>query len=437
MDLTLPHGRGHLTLTGLPAGVPVVLPPVTRAAPIAPEQWPVVLADKLRHPIGAAPLREGLTEHPRITIIVPDKTRKAGQGQVIPALIAWLEGQGVLPERIRLLIGLGTHPGHAPEELNALLTPEIAARFPLGSTLKESTGAPEHAYVLLGSTSRSTPVRLHPWLTEPGLVIVTGNITYHYYAGYTGGRKGILPGCAERSSIRASHQLAFDRDPATGLIRRHPEARLGVLEGNPIVEDQWEAARMLPGPVFLLNTITDPQGGIIDCVAGHLEEAHRYGCTLVDQYYQAPLAGGPAEFVIASAGGFPGDINLIQSHKALDHAVRACAPGGRVVLLAECSQGLGNPAAREWLALGRADAVLQRLGEQYEIVGGTVEGLLRKAEEHQVTLVTGLDPADAALLPLGVLRMDTGGTLDCAPWVPQGGRVLLLPAAGITLPVAG
>ncbi|HYE78472.1 MAG TPA: hypothetical protein VEI97_10835, partial [bacterium] len=145
----------------------------------------------------------------------------------------------------------------------------------------------------------------------------------------------------------------------------------------------------------------------------------------------------PADLVVASAGGGPSDINLIQSHKALDNAVRACAPAGTVVLLAECSQGLGNDRARGWADLGSADAVLRRLAGEYEIVGGTVEGLLRKCEGFDVRLLSALPDAEAQRFGFGFCSAWAGGTLDVTGLVPRGGRAVLLPAAGITVPVVG
>lgn len=431
MDLQLPYGRGEVTLTGVPENARLVLPPVMTATPIAPEQLPQVLAEKLGHPISAPKLAKLVQEHERITIVLPDKTRKAGQPAYLPALLDWLVLHGVDRERVRLLIGLGTHPGHALAELDALLTPEIHAEFS-GARLAESSGHNEADFVMLGSTERGTEVRLHRWLTEPGLIIQTGSITYHYYAGYSGGRKGLLPGCAAAGSIRQSHQLAFIRDP-DGRIIREPLAKAGILRGNPIVEDQIEAAAMLPNPVFLLNTITDPHDAIIELVAGDLVAAHVYGSTLVDMYYQAPIPNG-ADLVIASAGGYPSDINLIQSHKALDNAVLAANPGARLLVLAECSQGTGNDKSLDWAALGSAGAVLQKLGKQYQIVGGTVEGILRKAEQHRVTWCTQFPAGMTSQFRMEHRETTVGSTIDVSEMLPEQGEVVILPAAGITLP---
>lgn len=432
MEVRLPYGRGDVQVTGLPETAQLVLPPVMSVPAIAPEQLPQVLAEKLGHPIGAPKLASLLSERDQITIVLPDKTRKAGQAAYLPALLGWLADRGVLPERIRLLIGLGTHPPHAPEELERLLTPPIYREWQAGARLAESSGGRSDDFVLIGQTRRRTDVALHRWLVEPGLVIVTGSITYHYYAGYSGGRKGILPGCAASGSIKQSHQLAF-RSTEHGAVIREPLAVAGKLEGNPIVEDQIEAARMLQIPVFLLNTITNPHDEIIDLVAGDLVAAHAYGSTLVDQYYHAEIPEH-ADLVIASAGGFPSDINLIQSHKALDNAVRAARRGARVLLLAECSQGTGNDASLAWAALGSADAVLQHLGAAYEIVGGTVEGLLRKAEDWDVQLLTTLPPDAVSQFGMNYLAHQAGAPIDVSAWVSEHDRVVLLPAAGITMP---
>lgn len=452
MEHVLPYGRSTITVTGLPEDSRILLPPIASVPPIDPSQLPAVLAEKLGHPIGAPKLAELLPKHQKITIVLPDKTRKAGQAAYLPALLDWLLIRGINRDRIRLLIGLGTHPGHTQEELGALLGREIALDFAGRGDLAESSGGRSADFVELGVTSYGTPVRLHRWLTDGSLPLVTGSITYHYYAGYTGGRKGILPGCAESEAVRASHRLAFEVPGAPDIhsgsdlpqsdivdapgARRHPRAATGLLDGNPVYLDQVEACRFLPVAPFLLNTIVDPKGQIVDMVAGDLVAAHRYGCTLVDGYYQAVLLE-PVDLVVASAGGFPSDINLIQSHKALDNAVRACKLGGTILLLAECSQGLGNERARTWAALGSARVILQRLATDYEIVGGTVEGLLRKCEGYNVRLHSALSESDARLFGFKPCSMSDGSTMVASSLLRPGQTAVVMPAAGITVPRIG
>ena len=433
MDRALPYGSGEVVVTGLPDVVAELLPAVVGVPAIAPEQLGSVLAEKVQHPIGAPKLSDFVAGATGVTIVIPDKTRKAGQRALLGALLEFLTAHGLPREHVRVLIGLGTHPQHSEFELEHLLGADLLADLRTMGTLAESSGQRTADFVDLGSTSRGTRVKIHRWLLDDGPVIVTGSITYHYYAGYSGGRKGVLPGCAAEESIRASHQLAFRRAPS-GSIERDPGAGAGRLTGNPIYEDQLEAVRMLPRAPFLINTITNPQDQIIELVAGDLIAAHDYGSTLVDAYYQASCEY-PYDLVVASAGGFPSDINLIQSHKALDNAVRACVPGGTVLLLAECSQSLGNPNALDWAALGTADAVLQRLGEQYEVIGGTVEGLLRKCEEWDVRLVSALPDHVASRFGFGFCSTWMGSTVDVSGLIPPGGRVALMPAAGITMPV--
>ncbi|MEO7993284.1 MAG: nickel-dependent lactate racemase [bacterium] len=440
MELNLPYGRGTVRVTGLPDSALVLEAPVATAEPIAPEQLRAVMAEKVQHPIGGPKLSQWLDGASGVTVVVPDQTRKAGQSAYLPELLSIMATRGMSRERVRILIGLGTHPQHAPESLEEVVGSTVYREFGPRGRLAESSGHVEADFELLGLTSRGTRVALHRWLCEDQPVLVTGGITYHYYAGYSGGRKGVLPGCAATPSIRDSHQLAFTTAGSLGLsgaperVVRQPMAAAGMLLGNPMVEDQLEAVAMLPQRPFLLNTITNPHDEIIEMVAGDLIQAHTYGCTLVDQYYQVPVEHA-ADLVIASAGGYPSDINLIQSHKALDNAVRACAPGGTIVLLAECSQGLGNPKATDWAALGGAEAILQRLGTQFEIIGGTCEGIMRKCEQYQVRLISALPDSVARQFGFDFCSSWNGSTLDVSQYVPHNGHVAIIPAAGITMPV--
>jgi nickel-dependent lactate racemase len=241
-------------------------------------------------------------------------------------------------------------------------------------------------------TARGVTVELNSALREFSRVILTGGITFHYFAGFTGGRKSICPGLASAKTIEATHMLALDFD--TG--GRRAGVQTGRLDGNAVHEECERVASLVP-PAFSVNTIVDETKRALKVFCGDWRLAHRAAC---DYYLEQYSVGVPdkRDIVIVSCGGFPHDINLIQAHKALDMAALACKDGGTIILLAECSDGLGRPDFLKWFDANDSRALAARLVNGYEVNGQTAWALLTKAERHRIFLVSELPPED-------VLRM--------------------------------
>jgi nickel-dependent lactate racemase len=215
-------------------------------------------------------------------------------------------------------------------------------------------------------------------------IIITGAIGFHYFAGFTGGRKSICPGLAAARTIEATHMLALDFETRG----RRNGVGTALLEGNA-VHDECERVTAFIDPCFSINSVVDERGRAVRIYAGAWREAHRMGCR---EY----LAGHSIKIdrkravVIASCGGSPYDINLIQAHKALDMATHACSDGGTIVLLAQCRDGLGHPGFLKWFEHRNSRALEDRLREAYEVNGQTAWSLLAKAERYRVVLVSQL-----------------------------------------------
>jgi nickel-dependent lactate racemase len=227
---------------------------------------------------------------------------------------------------------------------------------------------------------------------EHDRIVLTGTISFHYFAGFGGGRKALVPGCAGRETARQTHFRIFRTDGPG----KHPMARPGVLAGNPVHEDIVEAVTMA-SPAFLVNTLLTPAKELFDVVAGHWQKAHEEGCARYAKQYRVPLLRR-YPLVIASAGGFPKDINLIQSHKAMDNAFLATEAGGVLILLAECPDGFGSPAFFPWFRHGDPDALERELRLNYQIYGQTAHAVLSKARACRVVLVSTLNAADVVTM---------------------------------------
>jgi nickel-dependent lactate racemase len=280
----------------------------------------------------------------------------------------------------------------------------------------------------LGTTSRGTRVLVSRPLMEHDRIVLTGTISFHYFAGFGGGRKALVPGCAGRDTAHQTHFRIFRTDGPG----KHPMARPGVLAGNPVHEDIVEAVAMA-SPAFLVNTLLTPSKKLFDVVAGHWQKAHEEGCARYASHYRVPLSRR-YPLVVASAGGFPKDINLIQSHKALDNAFLATAPGGVLILLAECPDGFGSATFFPWFRFGDPDALERELRANYQIYGQTAHAVLTKARACRVVLVSSLKAEDVE-----AMGMTPAATLAEALRVAKGmlGELplpLVIPEAGYVLP---
>jgi len=236
-------------------------------------------------------------------------------------------------------------------------------------------------------TRRGTPVRVNIALKDAGLIIVLAPISFHYFAGFGGGRKLVLPGCADRQAILANHRLSLvDGRP----VKLHPSCLPGVLEGNPVHEDMCEAASALQR-VFAVNFFADRAGDIVYLNAGDLIESHTEACGAYKSAHVCPVAE-PYDVVVLSAGGHPYDINFLQSHKPLRHAAPAVKHGGTVLYFAECEEGIGS----QWLeaALKRKkESFLKDAYKKYGLNNQTLVSLYDLGRTFEIGVVSSIQAA--------------------------------------------
>ena len=335
----------------------------------------------LDHPIDSPPLEASLRAKDKVLIVVPDATRSAGTKRVVTLLTRRLNAIGLGDHQISILVGGGLHRLPTPEEMTWILGSAIPERFPVHIHDAKDSAAMVH----LGVTSRGTPVDLNRRVVDADQVILVGTLGFHYIAGFSGGRKALLPGCASERSILAHHRLSFDFES----LGQRASVGTGILDGNPVNENLEEAVGMLRPP-FLVNTVVE-NDQIVAMYAGHWRNAHHRGCAEYKALYGVGIESR-RPLMVVSCGGAPSDINLVQSHKAIEHASGALTEGGTMIVLAECSQGLGYDGFLDWFVPGGVRATALRLVKDYHVNGQTAWGLRSKAERFKILFVSSLDP---------------------------------------------
>ncbi|MDR1621652.1 MAG: nickel-dependent lactate racemase [Synergistaceae bacterium] len=287
----------------------------------------------LANPIGSPRIDEKMKPGEKVCIVVCDLTRAWQHPSLyLPILVDEVKKGGVRDEDIFFLVGTGTHRSHTPEEHKLLLGEKLYGRYKVCD--HESRTAEMKDF---GKTSYGTPVKINKIAADADHVILTGGIVYHFMSGWGGGRKAVLPGISSYETVMANHAFALNPPPGKG---RNLVCRGGNVEGNLIHLDMTEAAEKL-APSFLLNVVMNRESKIGWAVAGDWKKAHEAGRDLVDSIDAIPIPR-LADLVVASACGYPKDINFYQATKALFNAQDATRPGGAIVLMASCVEGYGN-----------------------------------------------------------------------------------------------
>ncbi|MGN0980866.1 MAG: nickel-dependent lactate racemase [Candidatus Avoscillospira sp.] len=325
----------------------------------------------LEAPIESPRLRDLVHPGEKIAIVTSDITRPMPTYKVMPALLDELYAAGVRREDVTLVFALGSHRHHTPEEQKKL------AGERAWNEIRCVDSDPTDC-VHLGFTQADTPVDITRVVAEADRRICLGNIEYHYFAGYSGGAKALMPGVSTRDAIQANHSM---------MVK--PEACAGALDTNPLRMDIEEAGRIC-GIDFIVNVVLSEHKEIIRAVAGHPVAAHREGCKFLDRIYLKELPQA-ADIVLVSQGGAPKDLNLYQTQKALDNARHAVKQGGVIVLIGSCKEGLGEKVFEQWMTQSESpDAMIERIGRDFQLGGHKAAAIAMTLKKADIYLVSDL-----------------------------------------------
>ncbi|MBR6709291.1 MAG: nickel-dependent lactate racemase [Clostridia bacterium] len=363
-------GRGK-QIVDIPEGIRVRELTANEGIEITAQDTDVAYA--LAHPIGKPRLREIVRPGEKIAIITSDVTRPMPTYKVMPALLEELEAAGVNFDDVTLVFALGSHRKQTPEE-HKRLAGELAYE-----KIHVVDSDPDDC-IHMGTTANGTPVDITRVVAEADRRIALGNIEFHYFAGYSGGVKAIMPGVSTPAAIQANHKL---------MVR--PEACAGRLEGNPVREDIEEAGLICPVD-FILNVVLDEHKNIAKVVCGDPVLAHREGTRFLDRLYTKEI-DAPADIVIVSQGGAPKDLNLYQTQKALDNAKHAVRDGGIIVLIGSCAEGYGERTFEDWMLNSASpDDLVNRIRQKFVLGGHKASAIGLVLQRAGISLVSDMDP---------------------------------------------
>ncbi len=416
MKVNLAYGSGHLPIE-VPDDRTTVIEPA-HIDGLADEKAAVL--DALQNPIGSQPLLERISPDAKICIAFTDITRATPNDRIIPWLLEHLGGPN---DNITLLNQLGTHRPNTREELETMLTPEVVANY---RVLNHEPENPKEL-VQVGTTADGTPALLNRHIVEADLRIITGFIEPHFFAGFSGGVKGIMPGCAGLETVMSNHG-------AKNI--GNPQATFGVTVGNPLWEELRDIA-LKTGPSFLLNVTLNEQRDITNVFAGDIIEAHKTGCVFVKKSAMQPLEQ-PFDIVVTTNSGYPLDLNLYQGVKGMSAGARVLKEGGTLILAAECREGVpdGSPLDDLLRSAGSIEEILAMLStpgfvrpEQWQ---AQIQALVQRRAE--VLVCCELDDATLRACHLAPCADINAEVAKRLAKLGADARVAVLPQGPLTIP---
>ncbi|MBQ4361917.1 MAG: nickel-dependent lactate racemase [Lachnospiraceae bacterium] len=371
----------------------------------------------LENPIGSDRLGAMVKPGQKIAIITSDISRPLPSYDVLPSVLKELEAAGIPDEDITVVFALGSHRTQTDEERR-----KLAGDYAFDK-VRCIDSDPEDC-ILMGTSSNGTPFAITRSVAEADFRIALGNIEFHYFAGYSGGVKALMPGVSTPEAIQANHSLMVS-----------PDACAGKLEGNPVRQDLEEALEYCPIH-YIVNAVLDEHKHIVYAVAGDVIKAHRVGCKYLDKMYRKPIPKR-ADIVLVSQGGAPKDANLYQTQKALDNSKHAVADGGTIIVIGACNEGLGSAKFEEWLVGSeKAHDMVERIGRDFQLGGHKAAAIGMVLDRANIDLVSEMDDDFVRSIFLNPQPSAQAAFDEAMDKYGPDATVIAMPFGGATLPIA-
>ena len=397
--------------------IQVVLPPETDLKPCGLED----VEYALDHPVGTAPLLELLRKKnlQKVVVVVNDITRPTPYDLMLPPILDRLAKAKIEDHQVTFVVATGIHDPHTKEQDLQVYGPDIVRRFKIVNHVSDDL----ESLVSIGTLATGAEMRINKIVAEADFIITLGVVAPHYFAGYSGGRKSIMPGVTWKETVEGNHSRMVE------LMDALPD-----LDSNPVSLEMIEGAEMA-GVDFILNVVTDENKKVVKVSAGDLVKAWREAASVSASLYEVPVKE-KADVTIASACGHPRDINVYQAQKALDHADKATKDGGAIVLVADCPGGYGEPVFEEWMREASCpEDIMERIKTRFKMGGHKAFGIAKVAVKKKIYMVTSLDEREVQGLfatkapsvegALSAIRKERGEDLT----------FIVMPEGGLTVPV--
>ncbi len=371
-----------------------------------------IINDALDNPIDSPKLENFIDANDKVLLVVPDKTRKARIDFVLKFIL-----ERVRSSNIKILFANGTHTRQSETEKREILGDEIYDNFEIFEH-----DAYNGEFIYYGKTSRGTEILLNRLVSEADKIIIVGSITHHYFAGAGGGAKMIVPGIASYKTAIQNHKLTLT---SNGDI--NPEATNLKLDGNPVYEDIIEAFKICNLKAICLGVILDEDDKITGAFFGDVISSHKAGIDFLKKFFTIPVEE-KFDVVISSAGGFPKDVNFIQSHKSIHHSHYIVKDGGLLFSFIECRDGIGSKTFLDWFKFANISDMKKHLIENYSMNGHTALSLRNKLKFINISVKSELKPEILSLMGLSEIG-------DIGELKRINGSVAVLLNASVYLPI--
>lgn len=371
----------------------------------------------LENPISSLKLSEITKKGEKIAIITSDITRPVPSKTILPLIIEEILKSGVAKEDITIVFALGIHRSHTVDEMKKLVGEEIYNNI-------ECVDGDINTCIRMGYTKSGTPIDIVEVVAKADRRICIGNIEYHYFAGYSGGAKAVMPGVSSRETIKYNHSKMVLES-----------SRAGNIETNSVRLDLEDAINIVPID-FILNVVLDSNKKIIKAVAGHYLDAHRVGCEFLDSIYKIKIPQ-KADIVIVTPGGYPKDINLYQAQKALDNGKHAVRDGGIIILVASCKEQLGEDTFEKWI-MSAPDTrfLIEEIERNFELGGHKAAAIAMVLEKVSVYMVSDLNEMYLNKLSFKSFDSVNDALSEAYKVLGQSSNVIVMTQGGSTLPVS-
>lgn len=386
-----------------------------------------ILKAAMENPIDSPRLKDIVKANEDICLVIPDITRLWQKPSIyLTYIIREFEEAGVQDKNIHFLCALGTHRKQTDEEHKLIVGEELFNRF----KIVDHDCRDENNLQYVGTTTLGTEVYINKFALQCKHIILAGGIVFHDLAGFGGGRKGIMPGISSYKTVMQHHAISLNPNGSGS----NSKVRAALMEGNPFNDDMMEAAAFVK-PSFLFNVILDSDGNFTSAVAGNYVTAHKKGCEILKSIDSSNIKE-KADVVIASCGGYPKDIDLYQSSKALSNAIQAVKEDGTIILLAECIEGLGHEDMNHiFYDFKNNFEREQEVRKEYTIARFFAFVICEMAIKYNLVLVSSMDVHALDCCNIKITKTLEEAINYSENAISKAKLIYLMPTAGNTLPI--